>query len=138
MGLWFWPINADALDVPPSPAAAYADALRRIGDFDGSESENLSPEARTQALLHGVKTERTIVLLHGITSCPQQFHAFGLLLFNSGYNVLIPRMPHHGLRDRMNSEQALLTAEEVSHYAAEAADIAQGLAVCRREYLSAS
>jgi carboxylesterase len=51
----------------------------------------------------------------------------GQQFYDLGDNVLIAPLPHHGLADRMTTEHAKLTAEELAAYADETVDIAQGL-----------
>ena len=60
------------------------------------------------------------MLLHGLTASPLQFASFGRLLFARGANVFIPRLPRHGLSDRLTTSLAGLTAEELDAFAAEA------------------
>jgi carboxylesterase len=78
-------------------------------------------------MTHGNRTERAIVLIHGYTNCPQQFHALGQAFFDLGYNVLIAPLPHHGLADRLTGELSSLTAAELASYGNEVIDIAHGL-----------
>ncbi|HXV98240.1 MAG TPA: alpha/beta fold hydrolase [Anaerolineae bacterium] len=78
-------------------------------------------------MTHGQKVERVIVLLHGYRNCPAQFHQLGLTFYELGYNVLIPRMPHHGWADVLTTDQAQLTADELAAHVTEAVDIGQGL-----------
>src|SRR5207245_6985782 len=50
----------------------------------------------------------------------EMFHALG-------HNVLIARFPHHGLKDRLTTDQVHLTAEELVGLVDEVMDIARGL-----------
>ena len=112
----------------PNPAQSYEDALARIVDIQAEEAKlDLHPECDTQLQTHGQKTETVIVLLHGFTSCPEQFTALGKEYFDQGYNVYIPREPHHGFNDRRGGPLEGLTAEEMAAFANQTADIAQGL-----------
>jgi carboxylesterase len=72
-------------------------------------------------------TERVVVWFHGYTDSPGQFARLAQLCFERGWNVLVPRLPHHGLSDPMTPETALLTAEKLARSADEAVDIAAGL-----------
>lgn len=113
----------------PRPATTYGEALARISALRAREERGpaLNPVCRTQMMTHQRKVERAIVLLHGYTDCPQQFHSLGRQFHERGYNVLIPRLPHHGLADRMTTTSARLTATELARLTDEAADIAHGL-----------
>jgi carboxylesterase len=68
-----------------------------------------------------------IVLLHGFTNCPEQFNELGKQYYESGYNVFIPRMPYHGLSDRLTDALANLTAENLADFGDKVVDIAHGL-----------
>jgi len=64
--------------------------------------------------------------MHGITSSPVQFRQLGELFFARGYNVYIPRLPHHGYVDRLTPDQAKLTVAEFKAYASQTVDTARG------------
>ena len=126
--LLFRPLSVDGLISRPDPAADYADAVERIEASRAQRaSPALNPLCQLQFMSHGRKTERAIVFVHGYTNCPQQFHELGQQFYELGYNVLIVPAPHHGLADRMTTEHARLTAEELAAYTDSVADMAQGL-----------
>jgi len=68
-------------------------------------------------LTHDVPTQRVFLLLHGLTASPLQFQTFGRMLFEGGANVFIPRLPRHGLADRLTTELEDLTADELRAFA---------------------
>jgi carboxylesterase len=68
-----------------------------------------------------------LVLLHGFTNCPQQFDVIGRLFHAQGWNVIIPRYPRHGYRDRLNNSISELRAEHLIALANQSADAAHGL-----------
>lgn len=82
---------------------------------------------RTIVLSHGHRTDRAFVLLHGLTNSPRQFRELGEALFAAGANVIIPRLTHHGLADRMTEAHGDLTAQDLVRYAESGIDLAQGL-----------
>jgi dienelactone hydrolase len=59
------------------------------------------------------QVERAIVLMHGITSSPIQFRGLADQFFARGYNVLVPRLPRHGYRNRLTTDQARLDRQEM-------------------------
>jgi carboxylesterase len=102
--------------------------VERIETLRAQEAAlGLHPQCRLTFMTHGQKAEMAIVFLHGYTNCPQQFSELGQQFYDLGYNVLIAPAPHHGLADRMTTDQAQLTADELTAYADEVVDIAQGL-----------
>ena len=111
----------------PNPARSYQEAVQRIANLRDHEPAGTNPICSLQFLTHGEKVDRAIILVHGYTNCPQQFHELGQQFFDLGWNVLITPLPHHGLADRMNTQHAHLKAEEMAAYADETVDIAQGL-----------
>jgi alpha-beta hydrolase superfamily lysophospholipase len=116
------------LQVPRiNPAASYRAALERVNAFKALDDARIFPEARTTLLDHGTRTQLAVVLLHGLTNHPGQYREFGPMVFAQGANVLIPRLPEQGDRDRMTRRLAGLTAEALLASANEAVDIACGL-----------
>jgi pimeloyl-ACP methyl ester carboxylesterase len=121
------PWNISNLASHPRPVQSYEEALQRVAAFRGQEPPNMNPDCQLQLMTHDKKVDRAIILVHGYTNCPQQFHELGQRFYDLGYNVLIAPLPHHGLADRMTDAQSQLTAEELAAYADETVDIAQGL-----------
>lgn len=64
----------------------------------------MSPTCRSQILLQPERPTKVFLFVHGFTATPSQFLPIGRVLFEAGYNVLIPRMPGHGLAGDWNSE----------------------------------
>ena len=81
-----------------------------LKDLDGP---NVNPLCHTRLYTHGGRVERSLVLLHGFTNCPQQMDALGRQFFERGWNVLIPRYPRHGYTDRLNTSIAELRAQHL-------------------------
>lgn len=126
--VWFAPLATGSLAATPDPAGDYQTALARIQAWQAAEAQlPLNPDCQTRLLSHGRQTAKVVVYVHGFTNCPAQFDELGQQLFDAGYNVFVPRMPRHGMADRLTNELATLTAEELVAYADEAVDIAQGL-----------
>jgi pimeloyl-ACP methyl ester carboxylesterase len=111
----------------PNPAADYAQAIARFQQIQQREGPALNPVARSILLTHGQRTERAVVFFHGYTNCPQQFRQLGELVYGRGYNVLIPRLPRHGVADRKVENLSPLKAEELRDCADASVDIACGL-----------
>jgi hypothetical protein len=91
--IWLSRRKSRGLDSQPDPAPDYDGALERLAGLHGHDDERVNPVCASRGLLHGRKTEKAIILIHGITNCPQQFAPLGEQFFERGYNVLLPRMP---------------------------------------------
>lgn len=91
------------------------------------DDERILPQARTALLDHGERTPLAVLLLHGFTNHPGQYREFAPLVHAQGANVLVPRMPEQGDRDRLTRRMSRLTAETLLKHASQALDIACGL-----------
>lgn len=110
-----------------NPARSYAEALQRVKAMQTLDDEHILPQARTTLHDHGAPTPLSVLLLHGFTNHPGQYREFAPMVFARGANVLIPRMPEQGDRNRMTRRISRLTAESLLERASEALDIACGL-----------
>lgn len=109
------------------PAATYPTAVARIEAIRAAEGAEINPVCRTLLLSHGQKSERALVLFHGLTNCPRQWAQFAALAHERGFNVYVPRAPYHGLADRMTTDLARLTTNDLRDFAEESVTVAQGL-----------
>jgi esterase/lipase len=105
----------------------YSAGMQVAASIASLDGPNVNPKCHTRLYTHGHRTERALVLLHGFTSCPQQFDALGKHFFELGWNVLIPRYPRHGYSDRLTTSVAELRAEQLAAVANRAADAGAGL-----------
>lgn len=122
------PLPLDDLVSAPAPAASYDEAMARWAETQAREAAlPLHEGGRSLVLTHGHETGRVFVLLHGLTNAPRQFRELGEMLFATGANVVIPRLAHHGLADRLTDAHAALTAQDLIRYAQYGVDLAQGL-----------
>ncbi|HYA99703.1 MAG TPA: alpha/beta fold hydrolase [Ktedonobacteraceae bacterium] len=111
------------------PAIDYETAMARFAQIQAQEEAqgNLNTVCCSKILTHGRKTERVIILMHGMTNCPQQFVELAPIFFEQGYNVLIPRMPHNGLADPDTDDLRYLKSVELRDNCNSMIDIARGL-----------
>lgn len=105
----------------------YTEALHIAAGIKDLDGPNVNPLCHTRLYSQGHRVERSLVLLHGFTNCPQQMDSLGKLFYQRGWNVFIPRYPRHGYTDRLNTSIAELRAEHLIALANRAADVGQGL-----------
>ena len=110
-----------------APGTTYDAALELVARRAAAEGAEVNPVCRSRLLDHGRRVEVAVACLHGYTNCPEQFSRLGADLHALGANVYTPRLPHHGLVDRMNTEQSHLTATELVDCAEAALAVARGL-----------
>lgn len=122
------PQSDDLEAYPEDPATDYEMAMARLAQVNVQEASiaGLNPVCHTTAITHGHKTERVIILMHGMTNCPAQFVEFAPLFYERGYNVLIPLMPDNGLSDLETDALKEVTADQLRDCCASMVDIARG------------
>lgn len=126
--LWIWPV--DTSDVIPKihPSADYSDSAARIAALSTDDNQqDVADYCRSIFLTHGEKTEKAVVMFHGYTNCPRQYQVLAKMFFDRGYNVYVPRIPFHGLKNRVNPDIDRLTLADLIDVSDRSVDIAQGL-----------
>lgn len=107
--------------------ATYDQAMVTANTLMSADGANVRPECRSRVQTHGQKTEKSVVLLHGFTNCPAQYGVIAQAYYDNGYNVVVPRLPAHGLADRMTDTPTSVTAADLTRSTGEAIGIAAGL-----------
>ncbi|MGQ5264469.1 alpha/beta hydrolase [Micromonospora sp. ZYX-F-536] len=127
VGLYLWPLRRRALREAPSQPLDFASATRAAEAVVAAEAADpgVRPESRSRLLSHGTRTGRVVLLLHGYTLGPEQYDEVAREFFARGYNVWVPRAPHHGTVDRRAHHR--VEATELTAYAAQALTVAAGL-----------
>ncbi len=125
--LGIFPVSTKGLTSKPNPADSYDEAVARFDAIGTAEEPIVNEYGHSLLMTHGDKTDEVYVIAHGLTNSPYQFEEFGNMLYDRGHNVLILRMPDHGLKSHSVSELKNLKAAELPIYADEAIDIAAGL-----------
>ena len=116
------------LNVQSRPARSYAEAKERVEKLKALDADpSIVPAAHTKLYDCGERTKLAVVLLHGLTNHPGQYVQLAPQVQALGVNVLVPRLPEQGDRDRMTTRLELLTAQMLLASANEAVDIACGL-----------
>jgi len=95
--------------------------------FRQRDHRGISEEGRTKLLVHGEVRPVATVLFHGMSASPEQFVRFAHELHERGHNVVVPRLPRHGHRNRLTTAPAGLRADDLRMLAAESVELAQGL-----------
>ena len=105
----------------------YQAGIEIAAGLQALDGPNVNPLCQTRLYTHGRRTERSLLLLHGFTNCPQQFDALGKRFFEMGWNVLIPRYPRHGYSNRLTTSVAELRLEDLLAVANRSAEAGAGL-----------
>lgn len=123
----FKPINKLSYQTNILPISDYQTALNQFKKLNPVDPSKINPDCESKLLDHGKKVEKVIVFFHGYTTCPKQFLDLAEQFYTLGYNVLIPREPYHGYKDRLTSDIALLTSEDLAKTADDYTNLAHGL-----------
>lgn len=123
-------LSSTKLEAPvDDPAADYEKATARFAEVQALEKKiaAFNPVCYSKLLTHGRKMPRAIILMHGMTNCPEQYVQLAPLFFERGYNVLVPLMPCNGLADPDTQALKDITAEQLIDCCNTAVDIGRGL-----------
>lgn len=121
------PLPSEGLAPIADPASSYEDAVAHFEEVRSAEQAIVNEASGSILLVHGGRTPRAYVLVHGTTNSPLQWKELGETLHALGHNVLILRMPYHGLASHNVGELARLQAGDLRAYADLAVDIGSGL-----------
>lgn len=126
LAVYFWPTRSKSLQSSSSTTYSYHQAVARITDeLPKEENRGVTKNCNSILMTHGKKVEKAVILLHGITACPEQFSALGKVFFDRGYNVYIPVTPHHGTADK--KAYSNVRSSELVSFANDSATVASGL-----------
>ncbi len=127
LGVLFFPARIPSLPAPRENPLTFDEALQAFEGHQKDDVERLNEVCSPKILHHGGPTSRVYVLLHGLSNCPAQFQNMARALHVAGHNVIVPRMPHHGLADRLNEEYGRLTLQELATWLGGNLEVARGL-----------
>src|SRR5665213_1707816 len=127
---------APAATEPPPPVEAarpFAESVRAIRAAIARDAADpaILPAGVPRLYEHGAPVQHAVVLYHGFTNCPQQFDELARDYHARGCNVFVPRIPHHGLKDRLTRDLANVTVSELQGFAAETFGLARRRAKAR-------
>lgn len=109
----------------PNPARTYSEAVARIEADRAADPSAV--KYHSVFMGQGSKTTTSVVLFHGFTNNPRQMQLLADAYSALGYNVYVPRMPRHGMADRMSDDLANANRTELIAWTDRAIDIGAGL-----------
>ncbi len=125
--LMILPMGVPTFPPPLDQRLSFEQALTAFHDVSERDRFFVNDVCVATLMHHDRKTPRVYVLLHGLTNCPAQFERIAKALYAEGHNVMLPRMPFHGLVNRLSDEPGKLRLRGVAEWAAEALEIAHGV-----------
>jgi pimeloyl-ACP methyl ester carboxylesterase len=106
---------------PQQAEAAYADIVAK-----DHADPTLLPECRSLDVHPTMEEQGVVLLFHGYSSCPNQFSALANRLAATGYRVLVPRWPEHGVANA-NAEPQPVDSQQLADFGMRTTAIALGL-----------
>lgn len=124
--LFLKPVGTPVPDGSAVQPMTWSEARAEVADIQAREAADptIQADCHTRPFDHGERTAKVIVLLHGYTNCPKQDDALAAKLFDLGYTVYVPRMPHHGQVPERRDPLGSLKAKEIAAYGDQAMNIA--------------
>ncbi|HEV7389775.1 MAG TPA: alpha/beta fold hydrolase [Gemmatimonadaceae bacterium] len=122
----FVPTNTTSLTTRAKPATGYETAMLLAQELQRADS-NATSDGRSIVRVHGHTTPRAVVFFHGLTNSPRQYRALADSVFDSGDNVVVPRLPWHGLKGGTSTNLGKMTADALRDVADASINIASGL-----------
>jgi alpha-beta hydrolase superfamily lysophospholipase len=105
----------------------YNDSLKKIRAMQACETTGYNPSLKTILLTQGKKAKKAVLWFHGYTAATLQFKPLAELCFEKGYNVFVPCIPHHGMKDRMSDEVSKVRMKELVQFTNNMVDVMHGL-----------
>ena len=122
----FVPTTTATLGSRARPATSYETAMLLAQELQRADSM-ATPDGRSVVLVHGHRTPRAIVFFHGLTNSPRQYRGLADSVYAAGDNVVVPRLPWHGLKGGTASNLGKMTADALRDVADASVNIANGL-----------
>ena len=122
----FVPTNTSSLISRAKPATGYETAMLLAQELQRADS-NATPDGRSVVRVHGHVTPRSVVFFHGLTNSPRQYRQLADSMFNEGDNIVVPRLPWHGLKGGTAENLGKMRADALRDVADAAVNIASGL-----------
>ena len=125
--VYAWPLRSPHLMQATATTLSFTESKQRVdAAVSGDVSDpTVESSCSTRARLHGKRTVKAVLMLHGYTGCPVQMDALAERFFDQGYNVFVPRAPRHGLVD--SRAHGGLRAKVLVDYANDALTVTTGL-----------
>ena len=125
--LYFYPKKVAQLQATGASDYSYEQSVAAIEQTlaEDKRHADVKEDCLPVARLHDKPTAKAVVMLHGISACPEQFGELADTFYKAGYNVYVPRVPQHGFSD--NAQHAELSLNEMGDFLQHTADVASGL-----------
>ncbi len=122
-----WPVETHSLVSTSNMCKTYEESIDRVAALRSQDGAEIMDSGHTILMAHGHRTQRVVVMYHGYTNSPRQYEKLAQLFFDRGYNVYVPRIPHHGHTNLYTKEIGKLSLHDLMIVCDSSVDIARGL-----------
>lgn len=122
----FVPTNTTSLGPRVKPATSYETAMLLARELQRADS-TATTDGISVVRVHGHTTPRAFVFFHGLTNSPRQYRELADSVFDAGDNIVVPRLPWHGLKGGTAANLGKMTADDLRAVADASINIASGL-----------
>lgn len=124
---FLWPSRSAELQKAHIQRRDYDQSVKDIQKVIADDAANgeVRPESRPILKTHGKKTTRAVMILHGVSGEPSAMAELADWFYQAGYNVYVPRAPHHGLKD--GKQHGKVRASELVKFMSDSAGLVSGL-----------
>ena len=126
--LYFMPHRSPNLQTATTEKLSYEASTAKITERQKTDTSisDFEEGCESQLYTHGKKVARSVVLFHGITSCPKQYSEIAKVFHQAGYNVYVPLAPQHGTTKNPEATSDV-TLAQLTHYVPDSYSVASGL-----------
>lgn len=92
---FFWPAASKQLQSSSSEKLSYNDAIAAANRTVSEDTSNtdVRPECRSIIKTHDKKTAKAVMMIHGVSACPQQFADLGDTFLMPAITSIFPASP---------------------------------------------
>lgn len=120
--IYLWPLRDSSLQSVKNESLSFDMAKQRVVSINQRESTaKVKPECQSRLLVHEQKTEKSVVMYHGVGGCSLQFSDLAQYFYDRGYNVYAPTAPQHGTSN--DTAYSKVTSKELVDFANQSANI---------------
>ena len=127
LAIIFVPVASQDFPKDARPTDSVEAAMARFEQDLAVAPQPLNPLCAPYVRSDGARSDTVVVLIHGVSSCPQAFVDFTPHLRERGITVMAVRMPQNGYADRATDALKDLTAEGLAAFGDDVVDVATGL-----------
>lgn len=124
--IYLWPLRDSSLQSTTSENLSFEAAKQKFTSLQQKESvAGVKPECQSRLLVHKQKTEKSVVMYHGVGGCSYQFSDLAQYFYDRGYNVYTPTAPQHGTND--DTAYSKVTSKQLVDFANQSANIGKAI-----------